>query len=50
MNGREFPDVVRRFLRATSLGFIWATMEASISEAANLFLVSLSFHQAFFEV
>jgi ABC-type nitrate/sulfonate/bicarbonate transport system substrate-binding protein len=35
---QEFPDVVRRFLRATSLGFIWATMEATISEAANLFL------------
>jgi hypothetical protein len=42
---------VRRFLRATYLGFISATMEATMSEAANFFLGSLSFHlEAFFHV
>jgi hypothetical protein len=43
---------VRRFLRATQyLGFISATMEATMDEAANFFLGSLSFHlEAFFHV
>jgi hypothetical protein len=42
---------VRRFLRATYLGFISATMEATMNEAANFFLGSLSFHlEAFFHV
>ncbi len=42
---------VRRFLRATYLGFISATLEAAMNEAANFFLGSFSFHlEAFFHV
>jgi hypothetical protein len=53
-NWIEVMDItvhLRRFLRAKYLGFISATMEATMNEAANFFLGSLSFHlEAFFHV